>query len=44
MRADREEAEKLPFLKKVIVNDGSREDFIKKAGVFVVFSLYKMKT
>jgi len=43
MRADVEEAKKLPFITKIFENAGSREDFLKKTAVYVVFQLYKMK-
>jgi guanylate kinase len=43
MRADIEEAKKLPFINKTFVSEGSKEDLIKKAAIYIVFQLYKMK-
>lgn len=38
-----EEAKKLPFITKIFENSGSREEFLKKVAVYIVFQLYKMK-
>ena len=43
MRADVEAAQNLKFLSKRFVNEGPIEDFLKKAALYIVFQLYKMK-
>ena len=43
MRADLEAAQNLKFLSKRFVNEGPIEDFLKKAALYIVFQLYKMK-
>jgi hypothetical protein len=37
MRADVEEAKKLKFITKSFVNAGTKEDFLKKAALYIVF-------
>lgn len=44
MQADINEAKDLKWLTKIIENAGSKEDFIKKASLYVVFQMYKMKS
>ena len=43
MRADVEEAKRLPWITKSFVNGASKEDFLKKAALYIVFQLYKLK-
>jgi hypothetical protein len=37
MKADIAEAKNLKFLNKIIENGGKKEDFLKKAAVYIVF-------
>jgi hypothetical protein len=37
MRADMEEAKKLSWITRSFDNSGSRDDFLKKAALYVVF-------
>ena len=37
MRADVEESKNLKWITKSIENKGSKDDFLKKAGLYVVF-------
>lgn len=43
MLAEVEEAKKLPFITKIFESSGSKEDFLKKTALYIVFQLYKMK-
>ena len=42
MKSEIEEAKKLSFISKCI-SSGDVEDMIKKATIFIVFQLYKLK-
>ena len=37
MKKDVEEAKKLTFISKLFVNGGTKEEFLKKVAVFIVF-------
>jgi hypothetical protein len=37
MKADVEEAKKLPWITKIMVNGENREEFLKKAALYTVF-------
>jgi hypothetical protein len=41
MKADVEEAKVLKWLTKTLVNEGSKEDFLKKAALYIVFQMYR---
>jgi len=43
MRADVELAKTLKFIGKRFVSEGTADDFLKKAAVYIIFQLYKMK-
>ena len=37
MKADVEEAKKLKFINKIFENGGTREEFVKKVALYIVF-------
>lgn len=43
MRADVELAKTLKFIGKRFASEGTPDDFLKKAAVYIIFQLYKMK-
>jgi hypothetical protein len=44
MVAEVKEAKELKWITKSLENNGTREDFIKKAAVYIVFQMYKLKS
>jgi len=43
MVAEVSESKELKWITKSIENSGTREDFIKKAAIYIVFQMYKLK-
>jgi hypothetical protein len=43
MVAEVKESKELKWITKSIENSGTREDFIKKAAIYIVFQMYKLK-
>ena len=38
------DAKELKWITKSLENSGTREDFIKKAAIYIVFQMYKLKS
>ena len=44
IRAEMERVKSFKWINQIVVNDGSEEEFLKKAGVYLAWSLYQIRT